>query len=160
MAIITGAGIKFMEELPLGIHTLAEGAPSDTIKVAAYGPNAVLGPNISTYVTNGEISGGGYTAGGVAVPLIIVGASGSARGGGAQFQDTPYIAPTTDTFIDCAGVGVRGIMLYNETTFNRNIFTLDFGETVAPVAGITMKWAVGDIVNIQDILIPLLGKQI
>ena len=160
MTIITGVGLRFMEELPLGIHTLAEGSPSDTIKVAAFGPNAFINPVLDQYTTSGEIVGGGYVAGGVEVPVIIVGASGSARSGGAQFANTPYIAPLSDTFIDCAGVGVRGIMMYNATQFDRNIFTLDFGATVAPTSGITIKWAVGDIASVSDILIPLLGGTI
>ena len=161
MTITTGAGKKFMEELALGIHQLAEGTPSDTIKVALYGPNAILAPTIDTYVTGGEISSGGYTAGGVELTtgLTIVGASGSSRSAGPQFGN-PYINPTDDTSITVAGVGVRGLLMYNATQGNRTIFTLDFGATFTPSQGILLKWGLVNITEESDILIPLIGNQI
>lgn len=157
MTINSGAGIKFMEELPLGIHTLAEGTP-DTIMLALYGPNASLTPSHDSYTTSGEVVGGGYSAGGVAVPLIIVGRSGSARAGGLQFPDGPYIQPVDDTAIAVTGVGIRGCMLYNASQSNRNIFTLDFGQTLSPSVGLTIAWGVGGVVTFSDTLIQLLGK--
>jgi len=159
MTITTGAGKKFMEELPLGIHALSEGAPSDVIKVALYGPNAILAPTTDTYTASGEVSGGGYVAGGVIVAgLTIVGSAGSSRGGGPQFDD-PYINPTADTSLFVAAVGVRGLMMYNASQGNRNIFTLDFGATFSPATGILLKWGLSNIVDVNDVLIPLMGNQ-
>ncbi len=149
-----------MEELPLCIHTLAEGDPSsDTIKVALYGPNAILGPTIDTYTTTGEISGGGYSAGGNEVSLTIVGASGSSRGDGAQFSD-PYINPVDDLSIPASGVAVRGLMMYNASQGNRNIFTLDLGETLIPSDSITMAWNLAAVASLNEALIPLIGNTI
>ncbi len=123
MGIETGIGKKFMEELPIGIHSLFEGTP-DIIRAALFGPNATLSTGTDIYSTAGEVSGGGYTAGGILVPLTIVGKSGSVRNAAAQFTD-PYINPTDDATFTVAGVGVRGLMLYNVSQANRNIFTLD-----------------------------------
>ena len=162
MAIITGIGKKFMEELPLCIHTLAEGSPSsDVIKVALYGPNAILGPTIDTYTTTGEISGGGYSAGGdtLASDLLIVGASGSTRSDGAQFSD-PYINPADDITIAAVGVAVRGCVMYNSSQGNRNIFTLDFGELITPSVGILIPWGIDNVAVLSDALIPLIGNSI
>lgn len=159
MTITTGLGRKFREELPLGIHVFFEGSPSDTIMLALYGPNASLSPVIDAYTTDGEVSGGGYSAGGVAVPLTIVGASGSVRQDGAQFT-SPYINPTEDTSIAVSGVGVRGIMLYNASKSDRNIFTLDFGATLTPSTGILLQWGLDNVTALTDALIPLVGNQV
>lgn len=157
MTITTGVGKKFLEELPLGIHVLSEGSPSDTIKLALYGPNASLSPNHDTYTTTGEVSGGGYSAGGITLSgLTIVGRSGSARSGGVQFAD-PYIQPDDDATITIAGVAVRGCMMYNSSQGNRNIFTLDFGSSFTPAVGITIPWAIDDVAIFSETLIPLIG---
>lgn len=131
------------------------------IKVALYGPNAILSPNIDTYTTSGEVAGGGYAAGGDVLTngLIIVGASGSSRAGGPQFVN-PYINPTDDITITVAGVAVRGCMLYNATQGNRNIFTLDFGSNFTPATNVLIKWGIGNVITLNDSLIPLIGNQI
>ena len=161
MSITTGPGKKFLEEMFLGIHTLSEGSPSsDVIKVALYGPNAVLGPTIDTYTASNEVSGGGYTAGGdILTGLTVVGSSGSSRGDGAQFAD-PYVNPTDDMTILVSGVGVRGLMMYNSSQSDRNIFTLDFGTTLTPTTGILLTWGLTNVVELKDALIPLLGNTI
>lgn len=158
MSIATGLSRKFVEELPLGIHVLSEGSPSDTIKVALYGPSANLSIATSIYTTNGEISGGGYTAGGVELTggFVMVGAAGSTRSGGTQF-DFPYLQPANDTTIPCSGVGVRGLMIYNATQGNRNIFTLDFGETKTPANNIVMSWGVAGVTLPTQVVIPIIG---
>ena len=162
MAITTGIGRKFMEELTLGIHTLAEGDPSsDVIKVALFGPNAVLAPSIDTYSTSGECSGGGYTAGGdtLSADLLVVGATGSSRADGTQFS-SPYINPAADITFTIAGVAVRGCMMYNSSQGDRNIFTLDFGETITTDAGIIIPWGIANVLTLNDALIPLIGNTI
>jgi hypothetical protein len=157
--ITTGVGKKFREELPLGIHTLSEGTP-DVVKAALYGPLAEIGPDTDAYTSVGEIAAvGAYTAGGVAVPLTVVGAIGSDRNGGTQFDAFPYVQPTNDfTVTLSSAVGVRGIMLYNSSQSNRNIFTLDFGGVITPVSGVAIPWAVADVVAITDVLVPLLDR--
>lgn len=160
MAIITGIGELFIEELPLGRHTLDEGAPTDILKCALYGPDAVLGPTTQIYTTTKEVSGGGYTAGGVTLLMNVVGKIGSARAGGVQFANGSYIQPTLDTGITFAGAAARGIMIYNASQSNRNIFTLDFGQNLVPAVGIQLNWAIGSVVNWPDVLIPMIGRSI
>lgn len=157
MAIRTGIGKLFLEELGTGIHTLSEGTP-DTIKCAFYGPNASLSPLNPAYTPAGEIAGAGYTAGGVEVPLAIIGVSGSSRNAGTQFEH-PYIQPLNDTQINVSGVGIRGCMLYNESQSNRNIFTLDFGSTFSPDTGLLIRWGVSNVDEIRKALIPLIARQ-
>ncbi len=157
MAITTGVGRKFLEELALGTHVLTEGTP-DTIKLAVYGPNATLSPSTDAYTTSGEVTGGGYTAGGVAVPLTLVGRSGSVRAGGAQFAEGSYLQPTSNTDIPFANSGAaRGVLLYNVTRSNRTIFVIDLESNFVPTIGMRFNWAVADVVNWPDVLIPLIG---
>jgi len=158
MTILTGAGKKFMEELPLGIHTFDEGTPDDVIKFALYGPNASLGPNNDAYTTDGEVVGGGYVAGGVTLTngLRIVGRVGSSRADGVQFSD-PYIQPVDDVNVAVAGVAVRGCMLYNASQANRNIFTMDFGSNFTPSVGVMIPWSLTNVITFGDTLIPLIG---
>lgn len=158
MAIITGVGRKFLEELALGTHVLVEGTPTDTIKVAVYGPNAVIGPDTDVYTTTGEVSGGGYSAGGVAVPLTLTGISGSSRSTGVQFAEGSYLQPTDNTDIPFANSGAaRGILLYNATRSNRTIFVMDLEASFVPTVGMKFNWAVADVVSWTDVLIPLIG---
>ena len=51
-------------------------------------------------------------------------------------------------------------MIYNTTVSNRNIFTLDFGQNLVPVVGVKINWALGNVVNFSDVLIPLIGRSI
>lgn len=147
-----------MEELALGTHVLVEGAPTDTIKLAIYGPNSVLSPSTEVYLTGGEVTGGGYTAGGVAVPLTLVGRSGSSRADGVQFAEGSYLQPTSDTTVPFANNGAaRGALLYNSSKNNRTIFVLDLEANYVPTVGMKFNWAVADVVNWPDVLIPLIG---
>ncbi len=157
MSILTGAGYKFLEELTLGTHVLSEGSP-DTIKVALYGPSASISPALDQYTTTGEIAGGSYSAGGIAVPLTVVGRTGSARNGGVQFSEAAYIQPTSDLSLTISGVGIRGLLMYNASKSNRTIFTLDFGSTFTPSTGLSIPWGVGNVTSFDEVLIPIFGQ--
>ena len=152
MTIQTGVCKEFLAELALGMHDVED----DTIKVALYGPNANLSVETDFYTTDGEVSGGGYSAGGATVPLLVVGSAGSALNGGTQFTH-PYVQPTEDTSITAASVGVRGFMIYNSSKSNRAMFVGDFGETISPASGITFSWDVANVTQFQQVLIPLIG---
>lgn len=78
---------------------------TDDYKVALYGEDATLDADTADYTSTGELSGSGYTAGGVAVEIISPVAAGS---------DTVVgIEPTSLSAIDLEPVA--GLLLYNET---------------------------------------------
>ena len=64
---------SFKEELYKGIHDLL----TDTIKIALYTANADLGASTTVYTTDQEVTGTGYTAGGVTVTNVTVESSGT-----------------------------------------------------------------------------------
>lgn len=148
----------FMAEAAIKLHDLE----NDTIKAALYGPNANLSPSTTAYTTSGEVSGGGYTAGGATVGMAVIGPTGSGIGDTGTFPTFtyPYANPEADTNIIVTGVAVRGLMLYNSSQSNRNIFVLDLGESVIPSGSLQLDWGPTGITLIEHTLIPLLGNVI
>lgn len=61
MSIVGGMTKSYRKQLMQGLHDLED----DTIKVALYDSTATLNRDTTVYTTTGEITGTGYTAGGV-----------------------------------------------------------------------------------------------
>ena len=59
---IPGLCVSYKLELPTGVHT-----ERDTYKMALYGDGAALNEFVSEYISDGEVSGSGYRAGGVSL---------------------------------------------------------------------------------------------
>lgn len=104
---------SFKEELYEGIHDLL----TDTIKIALYTANADLGASTTVYTTDQEVTGTGYTAGGVTVTNVTVESSGT----------TAYVS-----FDNPQWTGVsftcRGALIYNSSKANRSVAVLNFGN--------------------------------
>ena len=131
MAIVQTMTTSFKLESWQAIHDL----PVDTLKLALYVSAATLGAGTTVYTTSDEVSGGGYTAGGVTLVNVQLGSSDGVA---------------WCTFDNPAWTGVsftaRGGLIYNASKANRTIAVLDFGgDRVAgpnftvqmPVAGPT-----------------------
>ena len=56
---------SFKTELYTAVHNLS----TDTLKIALYTANADLNEATTVYTTSGEVTGGGYVAGGVTLTL-------------------------------------------------------------------------------------------
>jgi O-acetylhomoserine/O-acetylserine sulfhydrylase-like pyridoxal-dependent enzyme len=112
MALAQTLCSSFKQESWLGIHDL----DTDVLKMALYTSAASLGADTTVYTTTGEVSGTGYTAGGVVLTNVQVLLSGT----------TAYA-----TFDNPAWTGVnftaRGALIYNTSKANRAIAVLDFG---------------------------------
>ena len=104
---------SFKAELYQGVHNLL----TDTLKLALYTAVADIGADTTVYTTTGEVSGTGYTAGGV----VVTGASVNTSNGIAyvNFNNVTW-AP--------AGFTSRGALLYNASKGNKAIAVLDFGS--------------------------------
>lgn len=113
MAIFQGLCSSFKQESWLAIHDL----DTDILKMALYTSLASLGANTTAYTATGEVSGTGYTAGGVVLTGVQVLLSGT----------TAYV-----TFNNPKWTGVsftcRGALIYNTSKANRAIAVLDFGS--------------------------------
>ena len=112
MAIQQGMCSSFKQESWLGIHDL----DTDVLKMALYTAAADLGPSTTVYTATGEVSGTGYTAGGVTLTNVQVLLSGT----------TAYVTFDNPVWSGASFV-CRGALIYNSTKANRAIAVLDFG---------------------------------
>lgn len=112
MAILQGMCSSFKQESWLGIHDL----DTDVLKMALYTAAADLSQATTAYTPTGEISGTGYTAGGVTLANVQVLLSGT----------TAYVTFDNPVWPNASFV-CRGALIYNTSKANRAIAVLDFG---------------------------------
>lgn len=89
---------------------------ADTLKIALYTSSATLGAATTAYSTTNEISGTGYTAGGVTLTSTTVATTGT----------TAYF-DAADPEWTSASFTARGALIYNSTNADKAIAVLDFG---------------------------------
>ena len=112
---------------------------ADDIKIALFTSSATINATTATYSTTNEITGTGYTAGGVALASKVVGTASTSTSGGKAYLDFANPTWTTATFT------ANGALIYNDTSGDRAIAVLAFGgdftvsggtfEIVLPAAG-------------------------
>ena len=107
---------SFKAEALQAIHNFAVGG--DTFYVALYGPNASIDSTTTVYTPNGEITGTGYTAGGLALVNLGVTSSGTI----AYTSWQPAYWPN-------AAISAAGALIYNASKGNRSVAVLNFGGT-------------------------------
>ena len=104
------ATTSFKAELLQGVHDFN----TDTFKIALYLATANLGANTTVYVTDGETSGTGYTAGGATMTGISVNAAGFVNFANVSWNPAVFTA--------------RGALIYNSSKGNKAVAVLDFGS--------------------------------
>jgi len=104
---------SFKKELYTGVHNLS----TNTLKIALYTANADLNESTTAYTTSGEVTGTGYTAGGVTLTGITINSSGFTAY--VDFADVVFNASVT----------ARCALIYNNTVVGKpSIAVLDFGS--------------------------------
>jgi hypothetical protein len=104
---------SFKEELLKGGFDFDAGT-SDVYKIALYTETATLNAATTSYTTDNEVSGAGYTAGGETLtPLVDISGSISF----ISFANVTWNAALT----------ARGALVYKEGSGNPAVFVLDFG---------------------------------
>jgi len=114
MSIVQTQTTSFKTELYQGIHNLL----SDTLYMALYTGNASLNAQTTVYAATNEISGTGYTAGGIQVTGATVNNDGSYTAY-VNFNNVTW--PNSNFTARCA-------LLYNVSKANRSICVIDFGS--------------------------------
>ena len=89
---------------------------ADTIKIALYTSSASLGAATTAYATTNEISGTGYTAGGVTLASKTADTTGT----------TAYLDFANPTWTS-ASFTANGALIYNSTNGDKAIAILAFG---------------------------------
>lgn len=113
---------SFRSEILQGIHDLASGG--DTLKAALYYQGSSLGVGTTAYSATGEVSGTGYTAGGIAVTNAT---SPSVSGSNAIWTPSgplSWSGLTITSAFDCW-------LLYNASKSNRAIAVFTFAAQTA-----------------------------
>jgi hypothetical protein len=115
MSIQQGLTNSFKQEMLQAGQNLA----TDTLKMALYTAFSDIGPLTTVYTTTNEVTGTGYTAGGVVMTGVTIS------------TDTQ----TGTVFVDFANVSwpganftARGALIYNVTRSNKSVAVLDFGS--------------------------------
>lgn len=112
MAITQAMCTSFKSEILQEGHQMA----TDTIKLALFTSSASLGEGTTAYSTSNEVSGTGYTAGGVTLTSTTVSTSGT-----TAFFDAD------DPEFTSASFTARGALIYNSSNSDKAIAVLDFG---------------------------------
>jgi len=112
MAITQAMCTSFKSEILQEGHQMA----TDTIKLALFTSSASLGAGTTAYSTSNEVSGTGYTAGGVTLTSTTVSTSGT-----TAFFDA------ADPEFTSASFTARGALIYNSSNSDKAIAVLDFG---------------------------------
>ena len=99
-------------------------AAGDTFKMALYYASASLGKSTTAYTTTGEVSGTGYSAGGVTLTSVDPVVSNNKAV--FDFADADF---TTVTLTDVAGA-----MIYNSSQSNAAVAIIKFSSTVSASA--------------------------
>lgn len=112
MSIVQTQTTSFKKELYTGVHNLS----TNTLKIALYTASADLNEDTTIYSVTNEVSGGGYTPGGVALTGVTI--SSSEYTAFVDFDDAVFGASVT----------ARCALIYNVTQSNKSIAVLDFGS--------------------------------
>ena len=119
MAITTTLCNSYKKEILDGTHSSA-----DTYKLALYTDAATLDADTTAYSSTNEVSGIGYTAGGVELTGFTSGLSGS----------TAYVT-FTDPALTLATITARGCLIYNSSKSNKAVACFDFGGNITSTNG-------------------------
>ena len=103
---------SFKAELYQAVHNLL----TDNLYVALYTASANLNESTTEYSSTNEVSGGGYTPGGVLLTGVTINASGF----------TAYV--DFDNVVFNASITARCALIYNASKGNKSIAVLDFGS--------------------------------
>lgn len=107
---------SFKVELLKGVHNFSASG-GDTFKIALYTNAATLDASTTAYSATNEVSGTGYTAGGLALTNIDPTSSGTTAY--LDFNDATWTSST---------ITARGALIYNSSAVgNPAVAVLDFG---------------------------------
>ena len=112
MAITQAMCTSFKSEILDEQHDLV----ADTLKIALYTSSASLDASTIAFTTSNEISGTGYSSGGVELTSRTVSTSGT-----TAFFDADDPTWTSASFT------ARGALIYNSSNSNKAIAVLNFG---------------------------------
>lgn len=144
MANTQAIATSFKTELLNGIHAFGTtvvraGTGADTFKAALYLTTATVNASTTAYSATGEVSGTGYSAGGVTVTWVAPTSSGTTAYSTLSATIT-YTTVTLATAFDC-------VLLYNSTQSNKAVAAYTFGSQTVTAGNFTITMPTNDSTN-------------
>jgi hypothetical protein len=136
---------SFKGEILSGIHALGTtviraGTGADTLKAALYLASATINAATTAYTVSGEVSGAGYSAGGVTVTNANPPTTSGTTGYWTPSASLTYTTVTLTTAFDC-------VLIYNSTQSNKAISAHTFGSQTVTAGTFTLTMPVSDATN-------------
>jgi hypothetical protein len=136
---------SFKTEILSGIHALGTtviraGTGADTLKAALYLASATVNASTTAYSASGEVSGAGYTAGGVTITNANAPTSTGTTAYWTPSASFTYTTVTLATSFDC-------VLVYNSTQSNKAISAHTFGAQTVTAGTFTLTMPTSDATN-------------
>lgn len=136
---------SFKVDLFNGIHAFGTtvvraGTGADTFKAALYLATASLGAGTTAYSATGEVSGTGYSAGGVSVPSFIAPTSNTTTAYTTPSASISFGVVTLTTAFDT-------VLIYNSTQSNKAVSVHTFGSQTITAGTFTLTMPTNDLNN-------------
>lgn len=145
MANTQAMATSFKTELLSGIHALGTtviraGTGADTFKAALYLTTATLDASTTAYSSSNEVSGTGYSAGGITVTNANAPTSTSTTAYWTPSANFVYTTVTLATAFDA-------VLIYNSTQSNRAVSVHTFGSRTISAGTFTLTMPTSDATN-------------
>lgn len=142
MANSQAMATSFKTELLNGIHafgtTVVRGATTkDSFKAALYLASATINAGTTAYSATGEVSGSGYTAGGVAVTTNTAPAATGTTAFVTPSASIVFSGVTLTTSFDC-------VLIYNSSQGNRAVSSHTFTAQTITAGTLTLTMPTND----------------
>jgi hypothetical protein len=118
MAIQQGLTNSFKQEMLQAGQNLV----TDTLRMALYTALSDIGSLTTVYTTANEVTGAGYTAGGVIVTGVTLNTESTGPNAGTVYVNFANVSWPGANFV------ARGALIYNVTRSNKSVAVLDFGS--------------------------------
>lgn len=127
---------SFKGEVLSAIHALGTtvaraGTTADTLKAALYLASATLGAATTAYSSTGEVTGTGYSAGGISVTNATAPTTSGTTGIWTPSASLVYSSVTLSTSFDT-------VLIYNSTQSNKAIGVYTFGSQTVTAGNFTL----------------------
>jgi hypothetical protein len=133
MAIVQGQTTVFKKNCLSGLENFAVGTPY-TYKIALYTALADLSSSTTAYTTVNEVTGTGYTAGGLVLTVIPPDSNTTAQTAWVSFLPAIW---------NPASFTTRGALIYNSTTGSA-VAVLNFGSDKVATNTFTVQFPTAD----------------
>ena len=136
---------SFKGEILSGIHALGTtviraGTGADTLKAALYLASATVNAATTAYSATGEVSGSGYSAGGITVTNATAPTTSGTTGYWTPSASFTYTTVTLTTAFDA-------VLVYNSTQSNKAISVHTFGSQTITAGTFTLTMPTSDATN-------------